>query len=260
MGIGVDWEGRMKATCALIEHAEIEVDQSVRGREEGKETNQYWVIQWHAADTCVCLPAQQYVIFHSHSVSYVWHFLLEDVQWLWFYAWSYWYVNFVSDGKICMLFVTFCANLWGWSSLDLNNDVLHLQHYSFTCCRISCTCTMLPCAVPGEKVCISINFPLKVACTMFSVLCHILQSKIWLTRSLVTSIFLYAWESWTLTAELPRRIQALEKRRYRKILRISYKDHVTNEGGSPCQHRLLRGNKLRPMRNGWQLWTRQARL
>ena len=48
-------------------------------------------------------------------------------------------------------------------------------------------------------------------------------------RSLVTSIFLYACESWTLTAELQRRIQVIEMRCYRKILRISYKNHVTNE-------------------------------
>ena len=48
-------------------------------------------------------------------------------------------------------------------------------------------------------------------------------------RSLVTSIFLYACESWTLTAEHERRIQAMEMRCYRKILHISYKDHVTNE-------------------------------
>ena len=48
-------------------------------------------------------------------------------------------------------------------------------------------------------------------------------------RTLVTSIFLYACESWTLTAELLRRIQAMEMRCYRKILHISYKDHVTNE-------------------------------
>ena len=48
-------------------------------------------------------------------------------------------------------------------------------------------------------------------------------------RSLVTSIFLDACESWTLTAELRRRIQTMKMRCYRKILRISYKDHVTNE-------------------------------
>ena len=47
-------------------------------------------------------------------------------------------------------------------------------------------------------------------------------------RSLVTSIFLYAYESWTLTAQL-QRIQAMEMRCYRKILLISYKDHVKNE-------------------------------
>ena len=56
-----------------------------------------------------------------------------------------------------------------------------------------------------------------------------LSFKIPLMRSLVTSIFLYACESWTFTAELQRRIQAMETRRYRKILRISYKGHVTNE-------------------------------
>ena len=56
-----------------------------------------------------------------------------------------------------------------------------------------------------------------------------LGSEIRLTRSLVTSIFLYACESWILTAELQRRIQAMEMRCYRKILRISYKGHVTNE-------------------------------
>ena len=56
-----------------------------------------------------------------------------------------------------------------------------------------------------------------------------LSSKIRLMRSLLTSIFLYACESRTLTAELRRRIEAMEKRCYRKILHISYKHHVTNE-------------------------------
>ena len=39
----------------------------------------------------------------------------------------------------------------------------------------------------------------------------------------------FACESWTLTAELQRRIKATETRCYLKILRISSKDHVTNE-------------------------------
>ena len=50
-----------------------------------------------------------------------------------------------------------------------------------------------------------------------------------LMRSLVTSIYLYTCESWTLTAELQIRMQAMEMRCYRKILHISYKDHVSNE-------------------------------
>ena len=50
-------------------------------------------------------------------------------------------------------------------------------------------------------------------------------------RTLILSTFLYACESWTLTAEIERRIQALEMRCYtcRRLLNISYKDHVTNE-------------------------------
>ena len=47
-------------------------------------------------------------------------------------------------------------------------------------------------------------------------------------RSVFTSIFLYARELCTLTTELQRRIQATEMRCHHKILRISYKDHVTN--------------------------------
>ena len=54
------------------------------------------------------------------------------------------------------------------------------------------------------------------------------SSKIRLMRFLVTFIFLYACESGTLTADLQRRIQAMEMRCYRTIRRISYKDHVTN--------------------------------
>ena len=48
-------------------------------------------------------------------------------------------------------------------------------------------------------------------------------------RTLILTTFLYACESWTLTAEIERRIQALEMRCYRRLLNISYKDHVTNE-------------------------------
>ena len=54
-------------------------------------------------------------------------------------------------------------------------------------------------------------------------------SKVKLMRSLVISIFLYACESWILTAEIAKRTQAFEMRCYRKLLSISYKNHLTNE-------------------------------
>ena len=56
-----------------------------------------------------------------------------------------------------------------------------------------------------------------------------LSSKIRLMRSPVTSIFLYACEPWTLTAELQRGIQVMEMRCYRKMLR-----HVLQR---PCYQR-----------------------
>ena len=56
-----------------------------------------------------------------------------------------------------------------------------------------------------------------------------LSSKIRLMRSLVHSVFLYACETWTLTADLERRIQATEMRCFRRLLGISYRDHITNE-------------------------------
>ena len=55
-----------------------------------------------------------------------------------------------------------------------------------------------------------------------------LGSKVQLMRSLVISIFLYACESWTLTSELEKGTQAFEMRCYRKLLNISYKDHMVN--------------------------------
>ena len=56
-----------------------------------------------------------------------------------------------------------------------------------------------------------------------------LNSKVRPMHSLVTSIVLYACESWTLTAGLQRRLRTMETRCYRKILHLSYKDHVTKE-------------------------------
>ena len=56
-----------------------------------------------------------------------------------------------------------------------------------------------------------------------------LGSKVNLMRSLVISIYLYACESLTFTAELEKRTQAFDMICYRKLLNILYKYHVTNE-------------------------------
>ena len=47
--------------------------------------------------------------------------------------------------------------------------------------------------------------------------------------SLVISIFLCAYNSWTLTTELEKMTQAFEMICYQRLLNTSYKDHVINE-------------------------------
>ena len=56
-----------------------------------------------------------------------------------------------------------------------------------------------------------------------------ISSKVRLMRGLAMSIFLYEYEMWTITADIERRIQAVEMRCFRKLLGISYRDHIINE-------------------------------
>ena len=56
-----------------------------------------------------------------------------------------------------------------------------------------------------------------------------ISSKIRLMQSSIISIFLYACETWTITAELEKKIRTTEMRCFRRLLGISYRDHVTNE-------------------------------
>ncbi|GFR77564.1 endonuclease-reverse transcriptase [Elysia marginata] len=55
------------------------------------------------------------------------------------------------------------------------------------------------------------------------------KAKHKLFRSLLSSILTYGCETRTLLADTERRIQAFENKYLRKLLPISYKDHVTNE-------------------------------
>ena len=54
-------------------------------------------------------------------------------------------------------------------------------------------------------------------------------SKFKLYKSLVTSIFLYGCETWTLLADSEKRILAFETKCLRKLLHISFLEHKTNE-------------------------------
>ena len=54
------------------------------------------------------------------------------------------------------------------------------------------------------------------------------------------SIFLYACETWTITADIER-IQALEMRCFHKLLGISYSNQITNE-----EVKARIGNAIRP--------------
>ena len=50
-----------------------------------------------------------------------------------------------------------------------------------------------------------------------------------LYKTLVISVLLYGCETWTLHAEAERKIQAFETKCLRRLLRISYKEHKTND-------------------------------
>ena len=56
-----------------------------------------------------------------------------------------------------------------------------------------------------------------------------LASKFKFYKSFVTSICLYGCETWTLLADSEKRIQAFETKCLRKLLRIPYFEHKTND-------------------------------
>ena len=56
-----------------------------------------------------------------------------------------------------------------------------------------------------------------------------LPTKLKLYRALVKTIVLYGCETWTLLAVTENKLQAFENKCMRKILRISYMEHKTNE-------------------------------
>ena len=93
-----------------------------------------------------------------------------------------------------------------------------------------------------------------------------LASNVKFMRMLILSTFLYACESWTLTADIGRKIQGLEIRCYRRLMNISYKDHVTNEVRNRIQNAtgvhvdiitMVKKRELRITSQGPLEWRRQ---
>src|SRR5437899_12608370 len=56
-----------------------------------------------------------------------------------------------------------------------------------------------------------------------------LSTKLNVLNTYVNSILLYASECWTISAAMDKKVEAAEMWFYRRILRISYKKHITNE-------------------------------
>ena len=56
-----------------------------------------------------------------------------------------------------------------------------------------------------------------------------MPTKIRLLRSLVLSIFLYGAETWTLNADIKKRINALEMNCYRRLLGVHWTSHTSNK-------------------------------
>ena len=56
-----------------------------------------------------------------------------------------------------------------------------------------------------------------------------LKTRKRLVRCYVLSTFLYSAETWTITTDMENKINAFEMWIYRRMLKISYQDHITNE-------------------------------
>jgi len=54
-------------------------------------------------------------------------------------------------------------------------------------------------------------------------------TKIWLYNSIVVSVASYASETWKMTARIEHKLNVFHQRCLRKILKVTYKDHITNE-------------------------------
>ena len=55
------------------------------------------------------------------------------------------------------------------------------------------------------------------------------DTKIWLYKAIVVSVGIYASETWKMTTKIAQKLNVFHQRCLRKILHVTYRDHVTNE-------------------------------
>ena len=75
------------------------------------------------------------------------------------------------------------------------------------------------------------------------------SSKTRVVHSTILLILLYACETWILTADIKRRIQATEMRCFPRLLGISYRDHITN-----MEEKSRIEQALDPTKTFWPQW------
>ena len=56
-----------------------------------------------------------------------------------------------------------------------------------------------------------------------------MKTRMSLLRALVTSVFLYGCETWTLNAEMEKRINSFEMNCMRRLLQVHYTSHTSNK-------------------------------
>ena len=55
------------------------------------------------------------------------------------------------------------------------------------------------------------------------------STKMWLYKAIVLSVATYACDIWKITAKVAQKLNVFHQRCLRKLLHVTYLDHITNE-------------------------------
>ena len=78
-----------------------------------------------------------------------------------------------------------------------------------------------------------------------------IDTKVRLLNSCVVPVMTYGAESWTMTKEMERKVDAQQIRWLRRIMGINYRDHKTNEEVRERTKQVELSNQIRNMRMKW---------